>query len=63
MWGWVELQEGVFHELVNFHDGCLVTASIAVVWRRKDSDDVTVVGPVVAVHDELMSTSNQFEVV
>jgi len=63
LWGWVELKEGILHELVDFHDGCLVTASVAVVWCRKDCDDVTVVGPVVTIHDELMGTSNQFKVV
>ena len=29
---WVELQEGVLHELVNLHNGGFVTTSVTVVW-------------------------------
>lgn len=39
---WIELQESVFHEFVHFHDGCFVTASVAVVWCGEDRDDVSV---------------------
>jgi len=60
LWSWVELQEGVFHKLINFHDGCFVTASITIVRGGEDGDDVSVVRPVVSIHDKLMGTSNKF---
>jgi hypothetical protein len=60
---WVELQESVLHKFVNFHDGRLVTASVAVVWSRKHCDDVSVVRPVVTVHYQLVGSSDQLEVV
>lgn len=59
----VELQERVLHELVDFHDGRLVTATVAVVGRREDGDDIAVVRPVVAVHDELMGSGDELQVV
>lgn len=40
---WVELEECVFHEFVNLHDGGLVTTSVTVVGRGEDCDDVSVV--------------------
>ena len=59
----LELQEGVFHELVHLHHSGLVAASVAVVWSREHRDDVSVVGPVVAVHHKLMGSSDQLQVV
>jgi len=49
------LQEVELHELINLHDGSLVTAAIAVVGSREDSHDVPFVGPVVPVHHKLVS--------
>ena len=48
--GYLDLQ-GVFQVLVNLHDGCLVTASIAVVGCAEYGDHVSVLTPVVAFHD------------
>lgn len=39
-WGGVELQKGVFECIVDFENGSLVTASVAVVWCREDRDDI-----------------------
>lgn len=59
----VELQERILHELIDFHDGSFVTAAVAVVGRREDGDDVAVVRPIVAIHDELMGSGDQLQVV
>lgn len=59
----VELQERVLHELVHFHDGRLVTATVAVIWRGEHGDHVPVVRPVVAVHYQLVGASYQLQVV
>ena len=57
------MQEGVFHELINLHDGGLVTASVAVVRGREHRDDIPVVRPVVAVHHKLMCSCDQLQVI
>ena len=53
----------IFHEFINLHNGGLVTASVAVVGGGEDSDNVTLMSPVVAVHDELMGTGNPGQVI
>ena len=47
--------------IVHFHNGRLVTAPVAVVGRRKDGDNRPVVLPLVAFHDQLMSTRNKVQ--
>jgi len=59
----IELQEGMFHVFVEFHDGCLVTAAVAVVGSGEDGDDALLVAPVVALHDELMRSGDERETV
>ena len=59
----VELEEIILHELVDLHYGGFVTASVAVVGRGEDRDDVALVRPVVSVHDQLMGSCNPCEVV
>ena len=51
--------QGVFQRVVQLHDGRLVAASVAVVGRGEDGDDVSVVAPVVALHDELVRPRDQ----
>ena len=63
LWSGVELQEGVFHELVHLHNGCFVTTSVTIVWCREHSDYVTVMRPVVAVHHKLMCSGDQLQIV
>lgn len=63
LWCRIELEEGIFHELIDFHDSRLVTASVAVVWRREHCYHVPVVRPVVAVHHQLVGTGDEFQVV
>ena len=57
----IKLQEGVLHELIDFHNGSLVAASVAVVGSREHCDHIALVSPVVAVHHKLVSTGYQFE--
>jgi len=60
---WVELQEIILHELVDFHYGGLVTAPIAVVGCGENGDYVAFVRPVVAIHDELVGARDSCQVV
>jgi len=46
------------HELIDFHDGSFITASVAVVWRTENCNHILVVGVVVASHYELMGSSD-----
>lgn len=55
----VELKERVFKSIVQFHDGSLVATAIAVVWRTEDGDNVSVMTPVVALHDKLVGTGHK----
>jgi len=57
------LQEVTVHILIYFHDSCLIAASVAVVGRREDRDNVTLVTPIVTVHHELMSSSDSSKAV
>lgn len=57
--GWVELKEGVFQRVVQFHDGRLVAAAITIVGGRENRDHVPVVAPVISFHDELVSPGHQ----
>lgn len=52
-----------FHELVDGHNSSLVTASVAVVRRTEHSHDITVMSPVVTLHDKLMSTGDPGQVI
>jgi len=62
--GGVEDLEGTLHALADVEQGSHVTASVAVVRGGPDSHEVGVLEPVFeSVHDELMSASNQVEVV
>ena len=53
----------ILHELVDFHYCCLVAASVAVVGCGENGHNVTLMRPVVPVHDELMRTRNSCQVV
>ena len=39
----------ILHVFPDFHDGCLVTAAVAVVWSTEDSDNVFTMDPVVTL--------------
>lgn len=48
---------------VDFHDRCFVSTSVTVIWGWENSDNVSLLRPVVTVHYELMSSGNQLQVV
>jgi|LauGreDrversion4_2_1035121.scaffolds.fasta_scaffold159985_2 hypothetical protein len=52
--GRVENEEIVIHVFVNLHNTCLISTSVAVIWRRKDCHDMFIMTPVVAAHHKLM---------
>jgi hypothetical protein len=47
--------------VVDFHNGSLVAASVAVIRSRKDSHYRFVVLPLVTLHHQLMGTGNKVE--
>ena len=53
----------ILHELINLHDCGLVAATVTVIGSGEDSDNVTLVCPVVSIHDQLMCAGNTCQVV
>ena len=47
--GWVKHEVRVVHLFVDLHDASFVAASVAVIWRRKNRDDLLFMGPVVSL--------------
>lgn len=56
---WIELQERILLIFVKLHDGGLISAPIAVVGCTKYRDDIAIVAPVVAFHDQLVRPRNE----
>jgi hypothetical protein len=54
---------GLVDGIVNFHNCRLISTPIAVVRCRKDSDDTSIMLPLVTLHDELMRASNKVETI
>lgn len=55
--------QGVFQVLVNLHDCGLVTTAVAVIRGGKYRNDVSVLTPVVALHDQLVGSGDQSQAV
>ena len=53
----------ILHKFVDLHNCSLITTSVAVIGSREDGHDVSLMCPVVAVHDKLMSASDTSQVV
>lgn len=53
----------ILHKFVDLHNCSLITTSVAVIGSREDGHDVSLMCPVVAVHDELMGASDTSQVV
>lgn len=54
---WSELSglhylQRVFQSVIQFHDGCLVSTAVAVVWSTKDGHHVLVMAPVITLNRE-----------
>lgn len=56
-------QGGGLDTIIELHDGGLVAAAVAVVGGREDGDDVVVLAPLEAVHDELVGARDEREAV
>jgi len=56
---WVKLEEGILESIVQLHDGSLITTAIAVVGSGEYCDDISVMRPIVPLHNQLMSPGNQ----
>ena len=63
IWCWVELQESVLHELINLHDCCFVTTSVTIVRSGENSDDISIMRPIISIHNQLMCSSYQLKIV
>lgn len=48
-----EILQGIFQVFVNLHYGCLIPASVAIIWSAEDGDDVPFLRPIETVHDKL----------
>jgi len=59
----VKLQECVLQVLIDLHDCCLVAATVAIVWSREDRYDVSVMAPIIALHDKLVRTRDEFQTI
>lgn len=59
----VEHKELMIHLLVHFHYTCLVSAPVAVVWRREYRHNGLLVTPIVTIHDQLMRPRDHLQVV
>ena len=55
--------QSAIHVLVDFADGGLIAASVAVVGCREDRDNVALVTPIVAIHHKLMGTGNSCQTI
>ena len=53
----------IFHVLVDLHDCSLVSTSVAVVRSGEDCHDITLVCPVVSIHDQLMRSGDSRQVI
>ena len=63
IWCWVELQESVLHELINLHDCCFVTTSVTIVRSGENSDDISIMRPIISIHNQLMCSSYQLKII
>lgn len=55
--------QGVLQIIVQLHYGRLITTPIAVVRSTEDGDDIALMTPIEALHDQLMRTADQGETV
>lgn len=53
----------LFNGIIDFHNRRLITTAVTIVGSRKDSDNLTIMLPLVAFHYQLMSTRNKVKAV
>jgi hypothetical protein len=49
------------HSIIDFHNSCLISAPVAIIGRRKNSDNGPIVLPLIPFHYQLMSTGNEIK--
>ena len=62
-WCWIEHEELVVHLFIDLHYASLISATVAVVRCGENCNNGFFVIPIEAVHHQLMSSGNQFQVV
>jgi hypothetical protein len=50
------LLAALINRIVNLHNSSLVATPVTIIWCRENSDNLSVVLPLVALHDKLMGT-------
>ena len=53
----------IFHKLIYFHYCCFISTSVAIVWSWEHSHYVTFMRPIVSIHNKLMSSWDQLQIV
>ena len=59
----VECEKVTSHVFINFHDASFIAASVTIVGSWENSDNLVLMTPVVPIHDQLMRSCSQFEIV
>lgn len=57
------LFSALVNRIINFHNSGLIAASVTVVGRREDSNDLSVMLPLVALHDKLVGACDEMKTV
>ena len=60
---WIKLQIAHIHIFINFNNSSLISASIAIVWRRKQSNHMFIMSLLIAFHNKLMCSINIFNII
>jgi len=58
---WIKLQECFVKRLVYFHYSRLIPAPIAIIWSTENSHDSLFMTPVIPIHHQLMSSTDQIQ--
>ena len=59
----IELQKVALKMFIDFHDGSLISTSIAIIGGAEHGDYILFMTPIVPLHHELMSSGDHCEVV
>jgi len=55
--------QSILQMLVNLHNGCLVTTSVAIVWCTEYGYHISILAPIVSLHHQLMCTCYQCQTI
>ena len=51
------------NRIVDLHNCCLIATPVTIIWGRKDCNDLSIVLPLVALHDKLVCTRNEMKTI